>query len=64
MGQVLKVQQSIGHMESVKQKIEAKSVSFGYQGVEILKHINLDVKEGEFLVLMGPSGCGKVRFSD
>ena len=62
MGQVLKVQQSIGHMESVKQKIEAKSVSFGYQGVEILKHINLDVKEGEFLVLMGPSGCGKSTF--
>lgn len=46
----------------VKNKIEARSISFGYQNVEILKDINIDVKEGEFLVLMGPSGCGKSTF--
>jgi multiple sugar transport system ATP-binding protein len=27
--------------------------------VEIVKHINLDIHDGEFLVLVGPSGCGK-----
>lgn len=26
---------------------------------EVLKHIDLDVYEGEFLTLLGPSGCGK-----
>lgn len=62
MGQVLEVQPSIDHVKNVKKKIEAKSVSFGYQDVEILKNIDLDVKEGEFLVLMGPSGCGKSTF--
>ncbi len=28
-------------------------------GVEVLKGINLDVKDGEFLILVGGSGCGK-----
>ena len=25
----------------------------------MLKNLNLDVAEGEFIVLLGPSGCGK-----
>src|SRR5256885_7349077 len=29
------------------------------QNVEALKPINLEVREGEFVVLFGPSGCGK-----
>lgn len=40
-------------------KIEVSHISFDYGNVSILKNIELDVKEGEFLVLMGPSGCGK-----
>ena len=28
-------------------------------GVEVLKNINLDIKEGELIVFVGPSGCGK-----
>ena len=31
--------------------------SFGE--TEVLKDINLDIKDGEFLILIGPSGCGK-----
>ncbi|WP_106744375.1 ABC transporter ATP-binding protein [Yoonia maritima] len=27
--------------------------------VEVLKHIDLDIKEGELIVFVGPSGCGK-----
>ena len=30
-----------------------------YGPVEVLKGINIDVEDGEFLILVGPSGCGK-----
>nr|MCR4618622.1 ABC transporter ATP-binding protein [Lachnospiraceae bacterium] len=37
-----------------------KNVSFRYSGGrESLKNINLDVDEGEVLLICGPSGCGK-----
>ena len=28
-------------------------------GFRAVKDINLDIREGEFMVLVGPSGCGK-----
>jgi len=31
----------------------------GRQQVRVLHHINLDIQQGDFLVLMGPSGSGK-----
>ena len=44
-------------------KIEARGIDFSYDGTtKILNNIDLDVKEGEFLVFMGPSGCGKSTF--
>ncbi|MDQ6436545.1 ABC transporter ATP-binding protein [Mesorhizobium sp. LHD-90] len=36
-----------------------KDVSLNFGAVEVLKALNLDVAEGEFIVLLGPSGCGK-----
>jgi len=38
-------------------KIEELSKNFG--ATEVLKKINLEIDEGNFLVLLGPSGCGK-----
>ncbi len=38
-------------------KIENLSKNFGR--TEVLKKINLEINEGNFLVLLGPSGCGK-----
>src|SRR5437764_3720954 len=32
-------------------------VSFGH--LKVLVDLDLEVKEGEFIVLLGPSGCGK-----
>jgi multiple sugar transport system ATP-binding protein len=36
-----------------------KDVTLNFGSVEVLKTLNLDVAEGEFIVLLGPSGCGK-----
>ena len=30
-----------------------------FGSLEVLKSLNIDIDEGEFLVLLGPSGCGK-----
>ena len=41
-------------------EIEFKDVTKRYaDGYEAVKHINLDVRDGELMVLVGPSGCGK-----
>ena len=36
-----------------------KSFGSGETQIQILKGVNLDVREGEFLVILGESGCGK-----
>ncbi len=54
-------------MESIKgnegnrkmKQIELKQVDKYYGKNHVLKSINLDVVEGEFMTFLGPSGCGK-----
>ncbi|BFM50040.1 sn-glycerol-3-phosphate ABC transporter ATP-binding protein UgpC [Marinomonas sp. THO17] len=36
-----------------------RNVNKSYGNLPIVKNLNLDVKDGEFVVLVGPSGCGK-----
>ncbi|QRM55954.1 ABC transporter ATP-binding protein [Sinorhizobium sp. BG8] len=36
-----------------------KSVRKSFGPVDVLKGIDLDVKDGEFVIFVGPSGCGK-----
>jgi len=38
-------------------KVSDLTKNFG--STQVLKQINLDVSDGEFIVLLGPSGCGK-----
>ena len=39
--------------------ISVKDLTLNFGAVSVLKNMNLDVEEGEFIVLLGPSGCGK-----
>ena len=39
--------------------ISLRAVHKHYGGVEVLRGIDLEVRQGEFVVLVGPSGCGK-----
>ncbi|KUF08677.1 ABC transporter ATP-binding protein [Pseudoponticoccus marisrubri] len=39
--------------------VALRNIRKSYGAVEVLHGIDLDIKEGEFTVLVGPSGCGK-----
>ena len=39
--------------------VSVRELSLNFGDVQVLRNLNLDIEEGEFLVLLGPSGCGK-----
>lgn len=50
--------------ENFTTKIEYKNVSFAYQKEEVLKNIQVEIKKGEMVALVGQSGSGKTTFAD
>ena len=40
-------------------EVKLSGVGKAYGDVKILKDINLEIRDGEFMVFVGPSGCGK-----
>ena len=43
----------------MKKIIELKNITKSFDGEPVLKNIDLDIYDNEFLTLLGPSGCGK-----
>jgi multiple sugar transport system ATP-binding protein len=39
--------------------LQLKSVTKAFGATQVIKGVNLEVKDGEFCVFVGPSGCGK-----
>ena len=39
--------------------IRLQSIEKWFDDVQVIKGVDLDISEGEFIVLVGPSGCGK-----
>ncbi len=39
--------------------VSVKDLTLNFGAAAVLQKMNLDVSEGEFIVLLGPSGCGK-----
>ncbi len=54
---------NLGFAESRKSIISLRNVTktfgTGENKLQVLKGVNLDIREGEFLVILGESGCGK-----
>jgi multiple sugar transport system ATP-binding protein len=40
-------------------KVFVRDVRKSYEELEVLHGVNIDITDGEFVVLVGPSGCGK-----
>ncbi|WDR03609.1 sn-glycerol-3-phosphate ABC transporter ATP-binding protein UgpC [Devosia algicola] len=43
----------------MQHSVSIKDLSLNFGHVKVLQHLDLDIGQGEFIVLLGPSGCGK-----
>ena len=46
-------------VDDIKGEVNFKNVTFGYDEVKVLKDVSCDVKAGETIALVGPTGAGK-----
>ena len=53
---------SVGEPPARKTKIEVRDLTKRFGDLLVLDNINFNVAEGEFLAIVGPTGCGKTTF--
>jgi ABC-type multidrug transport system fused ATPase/permease subunit len=53
-----------GMIASFADRIALRDVSFSYGGEPVLEHVNLEIRKGEVVALVGPSGVGKSTLAD
>lgn len=51
-------------MDDFRDSIELRNVSFSYDGTAVLRNINLVIKKGKTIALVGSSGSGKSTLAD
>ncbi len=39
--------------------VQIRGVQKYFGGTQVIRGVDIDIKDGEFTVLVGPSGCGK-----
>ena len=49
-------------MDAGEFKVEVKNLYKNYGSLEVLRDCNFNIKRGEFLCVVGPTGCGKTTF--
>ncbi len=47
---------------AIRQKIEVRNLTKRFGDLLVLDDINFDVADGEFVAIVGPTGCGKTTF--
>ncbi|MCW5721808.1 MAG: ABC transporter ATP-binding protein, partial [Devosia sp.] len=43
----------------MQSSVSIRDLSLNFGSVKVLERLNLEIAQGEFIVLLGPSGCGK-----
>ena len=51
-------------LSQFEKSISVKNINFSYQEKQVLKNISFDIKKGETIALVGPSGGGKSTLAD
>ena len=49
-------------MENKQPKVKVQNLTKKFGDLLVLDNLNFEVKEGEFLCIVGPTGCGKTTF--